>query len=150
MAITVQPFVLRDVSLTLEPASGGTPQEYQCQLSAATLTPSSTGGTGNTLETFCDTYSDAGSNATWTLDLAGFQQYTDAADLALLLYNSEGEVYDFVLTPMGGTISATNPGFSGQVTLVPTQIGGTANQWATFSVSLPLVSKATVLSTPPA
>jgi len=147
---TTSPFVLDDVSLTLSPVSGSA-EEYQCQLNRAELVPSTGGGGGGaTFESFCNTYSGGGGTASWTLELTGMQAYSDAADLSMLLFNEEGEEYEFVLTPMGGTISATNPGFSGTVTLVPTNIGGTANQYATLTVSLPCSGKPTLLNTPPA
>jgi hypothetical protein len=149
MPITTSPFVLDDVSLTLVPTAGGTAEEYQCQLNRAELVPAAGTSSGNSFETFCDTYSSSGGNSSWTLELTGFQAYVDAADLSMLLFNDEGVEYDFVLTPAGGVISATNPAFDGTVTLVPTNIGGTANQYAQFSVSLPCSGKPTAITTPP-
>ena len=145
MPITTSPFVLDDVSLTLVPTGGGTPEEYQCQLNRAELVPSTAGGAtgGATFETFCNSYSSAGASASWSLELTGFQAYQDAADLSLLLFDNESAEYDYVLTPAGGTVSASNPGFSGTVTLVATNIGGTANQYAQMQVSLPCNGKPT-------
>lgn len=150
MALTTQPFVMRDVSLTLVKKGAATPVEYRCQLSQAQLTPAAASGGGQTLETFCSTYSSSGSTAaTWTLDLGGFQAYKDVTDLSIILFNDEGEEYTYTLLPEGGTISTTNPGFTGDVTLIPVQVGGTANQYATFTVSLPCLAKPTMLTTPP-
>lgn len=149
MPITQTPILLKDVSLTLiKTGTTGTAEEYSCQLSQAQLTPSAGGGGGGgaTLETFCDTYSSqgAGANATWTLDLGGFQQYQDVADLSMLLFNNEGSKYTFVLNPDIGVkdpASASGYSFTGEITATPVQIGGTANQYATFTTSQPLVSK---------
>ena len=150
MAITTSPFVLDDVSLTLKPTAG-TAEEYQCQLNRAELVPSTGGGGGGaTFETFCNTYSSSGGNASWALEITGFQAYADAADLSMVLFDNEGQEYEYVLTPMGGTISAANPGFQGTLTLVPTNIGGTANQYAQMTVSLPCNGKPTKITTPPA
>jgi hypothetical protein len=148
MPITTSPFLLKDVSVTLKLASDttGEPIEYKCQLRRAELVPGTAGGGGGTeYTTFCDTFSAGGSagGTTWELALEGFQAFADATDLALFLFDHDGETADFELLPKGGTPSATNPGFKGQVTLVPTNIGGTANEYAQFSVTLPVVSKPT-------
>lgn len=142
MPISTAPFLMNGVSLTLSLA-GGTPVEYKCQLNQAQLTPGTGGGGGgSTYETFCATFDSGGAgNSTWTLDLGGFQAFADVEDLSLFLFDNEGALLDFVLTPLGGTVSATNPAFSGQVTAAPTAIGGTANQYATYTISLPVQGK---------
>ena len=158
MALTVAPFVLNNVSLTLEKvrnsdgsaATAGTAAEYRCQLNTASLTPSQKTGAAQEYITFCDTHtSPGGGGSTWVLNLAGFQAYTDVTDLSLLLFNDEGAVYEYVLTPLGGTLSATNPGFRGEVTIIPTVIGGTANTYAAFTVDLPCTGKPTMIVAPP-
>jgi hypothetical protein len=157
MPISTQPFVLNNVSVTLKKiknsdgsAATGTRTEYRCQLNTATLTPSAAAGAAQTYDTFCDTFSSGGGGgATWVLGLAGFQAYADVTDLSLILFDDEGAVYEYVLTPMGGVVSATNPAFQGQVTIIPTVIGGVANQYATFTVDLPAVSKPTKIVAPP-
>lgn len=146
MPITTQPTLLKDVSLTLLKSGSATePAEYRCQLTQAQLTPTAASGGGNTLSTFCADYSDSGGLGTWALDLAGFQAFADAQDFSVLSFKEEGSVFDFVLQPLGGAPSATNPGFAGQVTMVGTQIGGTAKQWAVFTASLPCVQKPEIL-----
>lgn len=153
MAITASPFVMKDTSLTLKKVGDASATEYKCQLTQAQLTPSESGGGGggNTLSTFCEDYSDAASaTTTWALELAGFQSFADAQDFALWAFDNEGDKAEFVLTPGqgGATISATNPGFSGEVTIKPTIIGGTAKQYALFTVSLPCSVKPTKITTP--
>ncbi len=153
MALTTSPFLLKKVSLTLIKTSEigtGEEVEYRCTLNQAQLTPSTgTGATGATYETFCQNYDSTGAagNATWTLDLNGMQNYKDAQDLSLLLFENEGTEYTFQLMPqnelLNGTASATEPGFKGEITATPTQIGGTANQYATYTVSLPVKGKPT-------
>ena len=145
MAFTTQPFVMNNVSLTLKLASGGTATEYRCQLSQAELVPSAgTGGGGAALDTFCDSFSTPTGLTTWALTLSGFQAFADATDLSNFLFDNEGETLDYVLTPLGGTVSASNPAFTGQVTAVPTNIGGTAAQYAVFNgVTLPCLGKPT-------
>jgi hypothetical protein len=148
VAIASSPFVLKDVSLTLvKTGEAGTPVEYRCQLSQAQLTPSAgAGATGATMETFCAVYDSSGTSASsWVLDLAGFQAYGDVTDFSMISFNEEGEQFDFVLMPLGGVASATNPGFEGTVTMVATPIGGTANQYAQFTGSLPCTEKPTMV-----
>jgi len=152
VAASSAPFVLNKVSLTLVESSAtpGTPVEYKCQLSQAQLTPSAAAGTtGATMETFCATYDNSGSAAaTWVLDLAGFQAWADVTDFSVISFNDEGVEYDFVLMPIEGTVSATNPSFTGTVTMVATPVGGTANQYAQFTASLPCKSKPLMVVTP--
>jgi hypothetical protein len=146
--ITTAPFTLKDVSVTLkliDEAGTTTATEYKCQLTEATWVPSDASTSTQELVTFCATHSDStgGGNATWALQLAGFQSYADSQDLAMFLFENEGEKAEATLLPGqgGATVSATNPGFKGTVTLKPTNIGGTARQFATFTVSLPAESR---------
>jgi hypothetical protein len=146
--ITTAPFTLKDTSLTLKLIDEGgtaTVQEYRCQLTEATWVPSDASTSSQELVTFCTTHSDStgGGNATWVLQLAGFQSFSDSNDLALFLFENEGEKAEATLLPGqgGATVSATNPGFKGTVTLKPVNIGGTARQFATFTVSLPADTK---------
>jgi hypothetical protein len=151
MAQTSAPFVLKDVSLTLVKVGEVTaPIEFRCQLSQAQLTPSAGGGsTGATLETFCATYDSSGtSNSSWALDLAGFQAWADVTDFSVISFQEEGAQFDFVLMPLAGPVSAASPSFSGTVTMVATPVGGTANQYATFTVSLPCTSKPIMTTAP--
>ena len=157
MAMATSPFLLNNLTVSLKKiknadgtaAVGGAREEYRCQLNTASLTPSSGTGTSQTYETFCSTFDSGGAgSSTWVLNLAGFQSYTDVADLSIILFNDEGAVYEYVLQPMGGVTSATNAGFMGEVTIIPTVIGGTANQYATFTVDLPCVQKPVMLTAP--
>jgi hypothetical protein len=146
--ITVKPFTLQHVSVTLkllDEAGTTTATEYKCQLTEATWVPSDASTSTQELVTFCETHSDStgGGNATWVLQLAGFQSFMDANDLAVFLFDNEGKKAEAVLLPnqANGAVSATNPAFQGEVTLKPVNIGGTARQYATFTVSLPASTK---------
>jgi len=152
MPMATSPFVLRDVSLTLILADDavGTAQEYRCQLTQAELVPTAGTGGGNELQTFCDTFTEPTGLASWALTISGFQDWSDATGLSYWLFEHEGEVAEFTLTPMAGPISATSPAFTGEVNLAPTNVGGTAGQYATFSgITLPCVQKPTIITTPP-
>lgn len=145
MPIATSPFTLKDTSVKIKLVSGGTDEEYRCQLTKAEFVPSDSSGSTDELVTFCTTHSDAsgGGDATWELQLEGFQSYQDAADLSLFLFDNEGEKAEVTLLPGqgGGTVGADNPGFKGTVTLKPTNIGGTARTWAVFQVTLPADAK---------
>lgn len=142
MPPTLQPFLLKDVSLTLKKVGAVTePVEYRCQLSRAALVPTAATGGGSSLSTFCEDYSDAGGMATWALSVGGFQALADAQDFSVLSFNEEGEKFDFVLAPLGGPPTAATPAFEGQVTMAATPIGGDAKTWAVWTADLPCVSK---------
>ena len=141
MALATAPFVLKDVGLTLKKGVAAA-VEYRCQLSQAQLTPAAGTSSGATMETFCATFDSSGTGyATWTLDLAGFQAFKDVTDFSVISFNDEGVTYDFVLMPIMGAVSPTNPSLLGQVKMVATAVGGTANQYAQFTASLPCLAK---------
>lgn len=152
MPITTNPFTLKDTSFTLKLLGGGGDAiEYRCQLTEAAWVPSDATSSTSELVTFCTTHSDSsgGGSATWVLQLAGFQSFADAEDLTLFLFDNEGQKAEATLLPGqgGATVSATNPGFRGTVTVKPTNIGGIARQFATFTVSLPADQKPTKVIT---
>lgn len=154
MPITATPLVLKHTSLTLQKTGDAAVTEYRCQLTQAQLTPSESGGAGggNTLSTFCADHNDeSGATTVWNLEIAGFQSFVDAQDFSLWAFENMGEKANFVLVPGHDSpvISATNPGFQGEVTIKPTVIGGTAKTYATFTVSLPCTSKPDKITTPP-
>jgi hypothetical protein len=153
MAIATSPFVLNDVSLTLilDSNTAGVPQEYMCQLNRAELVPAAA-STGSEFETFCDTFTPPPKQATWTLELTGFQAWQDAADLSIFLFDNELLKAKFVLMPIAtvtGELVGPLTGFSGVVTLTPGQIGGAANQYAQMTVSLSVEGKPTRAGGPP-
>lgn len=145
MAMTTNPFVLKDTSVQFRKDSDPELIEYRCQMTAASLVPSDAGGGGgNTLSTFCYDYTDSSvSPSKWALELSGFQSFADAQDFSMWAFDNEGEDVDFLLVPgqNGSELSVDNPGFTGVVTVKPTVIGGTAKQYATFTVSLPCVER---------
>jgi len=154
MPQSTAPFILRDTSLVLqkvEPTGTAPAEEFRCQLNSVVITPSTGGGAGEqTYETFCETFtSGGGNNTTFTLDLGGFQAWADVADLSVILWNDAGSEYTFSLVPMTGPVSVTSPSFTGIVTLVEPQVGGTANTYASFTVSLPCKSKPTMVTIAP-
>lgn len=148
MAKSLSPFKLKDTDVQLVEAGGtfGADTSFRCQLTKAELVPSAS-SSGDDLETFCATHSDSGGDATWELQLDGFQG-TDAEDLAMLAFDHEGEEFDFLLIPKGGVISTTNPGFQGTITLTPTSIGGQANAWATYSATFKCKQKPVKVTAP--
>lgn len=156
MPLTLKPFVMKDVSLTLKRVADtlGTETEYKCQLTQAELVPStSTTGGGGELETFCEKHTDAGSSkSTWELNLSGFQAFQDLLDYSIISFNYESEDFEFTLipngfeNPPGPGPSITAPGFTGIVKMQATNIGGTAASHAVFSTALPCSSKPTMIT----
>ena len=142
MPQTATPFTMTNPTVLLTFGGAGTPVEYKCQLRKAELTPTAATG-GTAYETFCGSFPPAPKDATWALNLEGFQAFSDTEDLALLLFDHEGEEVDYELVPAGGTVSATNPGFTGTVTATPTAIGGTVGETAAFTVALQCTAKPT-------
>lgn len=125
--ITPSPFVLKDAIVTLGS------NDYQAAVTSATLTPSSSVVTIKGL-TPTAVFS-SGTNSTWTLDLA-FMQSFDTTDLAIYLFNNEGDEVAFVVEPEAGGAS-----FSGTVILTPGAIGGAVDQYGTSTVSLGIKGK---------
>ena len=152
MAQTANPFVLKNIELILTKRGGsGAAQRFECQLTQAQLTPStSAAGGGSTLETFCASYDSSGaSSATWVLDLAGFQAWKDVTDFSVISFNDEGLDYDFHLKPnTDPTDTPESAEFKGVVTMVATPVGGTAKQYATFTASMPVKGKPTMVVAP--
>lgn len=155
MAQTASPFVLKNIELTLiKSGTTGTEQRFECQLTQAQLTPSTSGGGGGSaLETFCNSYPDPAATAggsTWVLDLAGFQAFQDVTDFSMISFNDEGDEYDFELKPnTDPNATPEYPSFTGVVTMVATPIGGTAKQYALFTASLPVKGKPTMVAATP-
>ena len=141
MPLTTSPYVLKNLSLTLKLKTGGTGQEYRCQLHTAQLTAESN---VTDYETFCGNFSTPGITK-WTLSLEGFQAVADATDLSMFLLANDGALLTYTLIPQGGTVGPTNPSFSGDCYAVPGSIGGTVNETATFTVDLPCAGTPTVI-----
>ena len=142
MAITTSPFLTNDAEILLSLASGGTPVEYRCQLRRAEVVPS-TGASSPEMETYCETHTGAAAPQTWTVELEGFQALDDAEDLTRFLLTNAGEDLNYDLAPKGGVASATNPHYTGVCIARATNIGGVANSFAQFTVTLPCTATPT-------
>lgn len=128
--ISVHPFVLKDVTLTIED------DNYEAHVSEVTFTPSSSQQTWQGLTpsaAFTDT-----STATWTVTLTYAQDWSDADSLSYKLHEEEGASWDVVFKPQPGsgmpTVEAT-------LIVTPGAIGGTVNSWATATVTLGVSGK---------
>jgi hypothetical protein len=86
---------------------------------------------------------------TWTLELEGHQSF-DTDSLWMFLWDNQRQQVPFTLVPKEGAVSATNPAFTGTITCVPGSVGGTADEIAVYSVSLPLVGDPVKSDTMPA
>lgn len=138
---TINPFVMKNVELIFG-AEGATEvvpatdNDYRQAVDQVTLTPSSSGlsWTGLGGNSFTDQ-----ATATWTMTAAGAQDWLTAGSLAELLFDHEGERRPYLLRPIAGE----GPSFTGIAILTPTQVGGSVNAVAPFSVTIGLTGKPT-------
>ncbi|MCM3778988.1 hypothetical protein [Microbacterium hydrocarbonoxydans] len=122
--ITVAPFVLKDVLLTV-----GT-DNYEAHVSQVELTPSASTQTWQGL-TPTSVHTDM-STATWTCTLAYAQDWETANSLSVYLFNNEGQTKSVVFRPRSGS----GPSFEVDVIVTPGAIGGSVNSFATATVTL--------------
>jgi len=132
--IGVQPFVLKDCTLTIAT------DEYQAHVSQVEFQPSASTVNWKGL-TPAATYTDV-TTATWTATLAYAQDWTTADSLAYYLHENEGETVSATFVPLAG-----GPTVSASLVITPGAIGGTVDQFAVATVTLGVVGKPTI--TPP-
>lgn len=122
VAVAVSPFVLRDVDLVIGA------DNYEAHVSQVEFVPSATALTWTGLAN--NTHA-ATATATWTVTLAGAQDWATANSLSQYLHENEGETVEVTFTP------ATGQGtFTATVTISPANIGGTGGAFSVFTVSL--------------
>lgn len=129
-AIPVQPFVLKDVTLSIE---GDT---YEAHVSEVTLTPTSSSSSWQGL-TPAASFTDS-TVSTWTCTLAYAQDWSNPDSLSYKLHEEEGASWDVVFTPRKGS---GQPSVTATVNVIPGTIGGAVNGWATASVTLGVSGK---------
>lgn len=141
---------MRDASLTFEIVNPpGTAAEFNCSVHTVEVVP--TAGDDVTYQTLCP---DGGLTqkgaSTYVLHVVGVQDW-EASGLSRFLWDNAGQTAHFVAQAHGAAtaISATAPGFEGDVVLVEGNYGGEADTWAEFDVELPCVSRPTLIETPP-
>lgn len=122
--IDVKPLVLKDVVATI----GGT-NDYAKHLDTVTFTPSSSTQTWTGLGK--NTHTDVGT-ATWTVALAGVQDWDTTDSLSRYLFEHEGETVAMKFQPRNGA----GPSFTANVGITPGAIGGGVNAFAALSVTL--------------
>lgn len=133
--IAVKPIVLKDCTLTIAADS------YEAHVSQVTMTPTSQTQTWQGL-TPDATFTDV-STATWAVALAYAQDWVTPAALSRYLHEHEGEAVTMVFEPKAG-----GPSFTVTVIITPGAIGGTVNQFATATVTLPAQGKPALVALP--
>lgn len=123
--IDVKPLVLKDVFLKIAA------DNYEKHVSGVMWVPSSPTSTWQGL-TPSASFSDTGT-ATYVCTLNYVQDWETEDSLSQYLHEHEGETIEMVFTPVKGSGKKT---FTADVTIVPGQIGGEVNAYATTSVSL--------------
>jgi hypothetical protein len=84
---------------------------------------------------------------TYQLHLVAGQDWTTTTGLARYLYTNDGTSVVFVVKAYGSG-TADTPGFTGTVRCVAPKYGGTAGEFATLDVTLPITSgKPTLVTT---
>ncbi|MFE6733425.1 hypothetical protein [Microbacterium sp. NPDC057650] len=129
--IAVQPFVLKDCMLTVEA------DNYEAHVSQVQFDPSSQSQSWQGL-TPAASFTDAGL-ATWAVTLAYAQDWVTPAALSRYLFEHEGESKSMTFAPKAG-----GPSFTAEVTIAAGSIGGTVNQYAVATVTLPVSGKPTL------
>lgn len=131
-------YKMKDVSFKI-----GT-TEYKTQLSRVELTNSTEADSFPVLSPGT-VYQDT-SQTVWTLELEGAQDEGSAEALWLYLFENNGTKAQFEFVP--NNAATTKKVVKGTVVLSPTNIGGSVNNWAQFSVSLVVDGEVTITAAP--
>lgn len=107
--------------------------DYNCQVTRGELVATSN---ISTVDTLCGPQSSAG-RSQWALELEGLQNWFTYSSLVMYLNNNGGKEasFSFVWTSPDDSDTIT---VTGTCILVETGFGGTAEELATFSVTLPV------------
>lgn len=142
--IAVQPFRLVNAKLNVK--SGATDVgDFEKHVSLAQLTP--TTGTVSWKGLGANAHKFPGTTE-WDCQLDYAQDWASTTSLSRYLLDNAGKTVTITLTPQGGTISPTNPGFRFTATLVPGPVGGGVETVAVGSVTLPVDGAPTVVTAP--
>jgi hypothetical protein len=112
--------------------------DVSCQVSNASITATPQ---QKTITTLCGVTNAAGATS-YQLHLEAAQDWA-AEGLSTFLWDNDGQVVDFALTPT----AATSPTATGQVYIAPGAFSGASGEIATLTVDLGCVGKPTI--TPP-
>lgn len=135
--LAVQPFVLKDIVLTVEA------DDYARHVSTAQLVPTTTQDriTWHGLSPDAD-FTEAGDpTTTWVLNLTYAQDWNTADSLSQYLLDNAGQTKTIVLQPRAGSGQKT---FTVEAVIVPGPVGGDYNTVQTGTVSLQVNGEPTV------
>lgn len=139
MPLTTKPFVLRSVLFQIDTT------EYQCEVSNVTFTP-----TTSTQEyaVLCPNGSGTDMGATtWVMTVEGYGIY-EKTSLLDFMFTNQGSTATVTYQPKGATPGVDNPTITATVTVPPPGLGGTVNEFSTFSVEFPVQGAPTMTWTP--
>lgn len=144
------PLAMRSISLKVG-ATGATPaQEVNCEVAEVVINDEA--GDEERYDVLCPdaSYVTNGPNAP-TISIRGVQVWADPG-LALFLWNSVGQVVDFVYAPFGNAApSATEPHWVGSFSCnYRPQVGGEVGTFAEVDVEYPIVGSVELVTTAPA
>jgi hypothetical protein len=125
---------------TLELGPSATATDVSCQVSNASITATPN---PKTITTLCGITTAAGITA-FVLHVEAAQDWNEGG-LSDFLWQNDGQVVDFTLTPTDATDAPTA---SGQVYVSPGSFSGASGEIATLTVDLGIVGKPTITPTP--
>jgi hypothetical protein len=128
---------LKSGTLTFD--SGATPASFACQATNVRITPSAN-TSGDEVETLCGDVLAPETKVTWVLAGTSVSDFTDSAGFVQFTWEHELESLDFEWTPNG----TTGPTYSGNVVIVPVEVGGDVNVRLTTDWEWNLNGKPTV------
>jgi hypothetical protein len=126
-----------------------TPKNFECQATNVRLTPDSSIDTSDddTIETLCGAVTTASSDTTvtvnWELNIDAIQDFDSPTGFVQYCFDNAGTVQGFSWKP-----SANSPTYSGEVRILPVEIGGDVAKRLTTSASFPVVGKPTITPKP--
>jgi hypothetical protein len=138
--LTVAPFVLKDVVLTLGDAAAG--DDYAAHVSTVTFVPATSAVTWQGLSpdaSFTDSTAPS-----WSCTLTYAQDWEDPTSLANYLFENAGDRVPATFVPRNGL----SPSFTATVILVAGTIGGDVNTVAVATVTLGVVGEPVKVTTP--
>ncbi len=128
-SITLQPIILNDVDLII-----GT-DNYEVSVSKVELVPTTRTVTWKGMTPTA--ISNLAGAATWAANIDYAQDHVTASSLSQYLLTNQGSVKSIKFKPKKGTTGAT-PTYTVDALIIAGPIGGSVDQIATGSVSLPI------------
>lgn len=125
------------------------PKQFECQATNVRLTPDAEINTDgeDAIETLCGatttTSPDTTVTVAWELNIDAIQDFDSPTGFVQYCFDNAGKVEAFSWKP-----NANSPTYSGQVRILPVEIGGDVAKRLTTSASFPVVGVPTITPKP--